>query len=121
MKPLYDREKLERKVDRNRANIKCIKCGEIGFADADICPSCGAKYPLKAIIIDINMQFWSMVRFMVKWAFAAIPAIFLIAFIVSGIMILISVFFGVIGHSIKSYGHNDFGYEDGKLVFRPGK
>lgn len=27
------------------------------------------------IVADIDMPFWSMVHFMVKWAFAAIPAV----------------------------------------------
>ncbi|MEZ9862478.1 hypothetical protein [Vibrio breoganii] len=28
----------------------------------------------KVSIVDINMPFFSMVKFMIKWAFAAIPA-----------------------------------------------
>ena len=42
------------------------------------------------VIKDIQMPFWSMVTFMVKWAFAAIPAIIIIG-------IFIAVFAGVLG------------------------
>ncbi len=30
--------------------------------------------PMKVIVTDFEMSFWSMVFFMVKWAIAAIPA-----------------------------------------------
>lgn len=30
------------------------------------------------VVIDLNMGFWSMVKFMVKWAFASIPALLII-------------------------------------------
>ncbi|WP_218187789.1 TFIIB-type zinc ribbon-containing protein [Pseudomonas sp. NBRC 111135] len=30
------------------------------------------------VVIDLNMNFWSMVKFMVKWAFASIPALLII-------------------------------------------
>ena len=35
----------------------------------------------KVIITDIQMKFWSMVWFMVKWALASIPAFIVLAFI----------------------------------------
>lgn len=35
----------------------------------------------KVVISDIKMPFWSMVVFMVKWAIAAIPAIFILSLI----------------------------------------
>lgn len=39
-----------------------------------------AEYPgaQPVVVIDLNMNFWSMVKFMVKWAFASIPAILII-------------------------------------------
>jgi hypothetical protein len=50
----------------------------------------------RVVIADINMRFGSMVLFMVKWAFAAIPA-FIIIF---GIMfIILSVLLGLLGGS----------------------
>lgn len=43
----------------------------------------------KVIVIDFNMPFWSMVKFMIKWVLASIPALFIIS-ILAG---LLSVFF----------------------------
>ena len=35
----------------------------------------------RVIVTDIHMPFWSMVRFMVKWTVAAIPAIVILVLI----------------------------------------
>lgn len=35
----------------------------------------------QVVVIDFRMSFWSMVKFMVKWAIAAIPALFLLILI----------------------------------------
>jgi len=43
----------------------------------------------KVIITDFKMPFFSMVTFMIKWAFAAIPA-----------MIVISIVFAVLGYGL---------------------
>ena len=40
------------------------------------------------VIKDIQMPFMSMVTFMVKWAFAAIPAIIIITVIIAFIMMI---------------------------------
>lgn len=37
------------------------------------------------IVADIDMPFWSMVRFMVKWAIASIPAILILILIATGV------------------------------------
>jgi len=29
----------------------------------------------RVVVVDIKMPFWSMVKFMVKWSIAAIPAV----------------------------------------------
>ena len=87
MKPLYNRVESDKK-STHKTEIKCLKCGKMGFADEEICPRCGAKYPLKSIIVDFDMRFSSMVYFMVKWAIASIPA-FIILFILSSICIAI--------------------------------
>jgi hypothetical protein len=52
----------------------------------------------EVIIKDIQMPFWSMVTFMVKWAFAAIPAIIIIAIIIAALM---GVFGGLVGVSTQ--------------------
>ena len=35
----------------------------------------------RVVVTDIRMPFWSMVRFMVKWAIAAIPALIILGVI----------------------------------------
>lgn len=45
------------------------------------------------VIVDIKMKFLSMVMFMVKWAFATIPAVIIIAVITWLLFILIGVLF----------------------------
>ena len=37
--------------------------------------------PNEVVIKDINMPFWSMVGFMVKWSIASIPAVLILSFI----------------------------------------
>ena len=32
----------------------------------------------QVVVADVNMPFWSMVVFMVKWAIAAVPAFFIL-------------------------------------------
>ncbi|MFP6775298.1 MAG: hypothetical protein VCA13_00840 [PS1 clade bacterium] len=45
-------------------------------------------------ISDINMPFWSMVVFMVKWAIASIPALFILMFM----FVIFGGLFSFIGH-----------------------
>ena len=37
------------------------------------------REPLQVSVVDVNMPFWSMVVFMVKWTIASIPAFLIIA------------------------------------------
>jgi len=54
------------------------------------------------VISDIKMRFGSMVVFMVKWAFAAIPAII----IVFGVVFLVlSILLGLLGGSAALFQH----------------
>ncbi len=77
---------------------KCKNCGQVVLpyddktTGAKRCPNCEAyigsptniSRPVSEVIIsDINMPFWSMVIFMVKWAFATIPAIIIITIVIS--------------------------------------
>jgi hypothetical protein len=52
-------------------------------------------------VTDLNMPFWSMVRFMVKWAVASIPAFLIL--IVLGIAFWLSV--GAVGSSLTNWTH----------------
>lgn len=42
------------------------------------------------VVVDVKMGFWSMVVFMVKWAFAAIPAMIIVALITALLVALLS-------------------------------
>jgi len=56
---------------------------------------------VKVVVTDIRMPFMSMVTFMVKWALASIPAMFVIAAVGVGLAIagttFLAVFTGVVG------------------------
>ena len=54
------------------------------------------------VVVDIQMRFWSMVVFMVKWAFAAIPALIIIGVIIT----VLSGFFAGVVMSSFSGGSN---------------
>jgi hypothetical protein len=60
-------------------------------------PRAAAPRPqeMRVVITDINMRFSSMIIFMVKWAFAAIPAVIIICIIV---MIVIALGVGLLSH-----------------------
>lgn len=78
---------------------KCPNCNKM-IEDVDACWNCGtnrdgtenenkqafdkAEVEIKngVVITDIQMKFTSMVIFMVKWAFASIPALLIISLIV---------------------------------------
>ena len=89
--------------------ITCSKCGNATNNIADTCAVCGApiihavdtnqrkeipspfvtNIPAQVKIVDIEMTFMSMVTFMVKLVFAAIPAgiiVFVIFAFLTGIM-----------------------------------
>jgi hypothetical protein len=50
----------------------------------------------KVVVTNIRMPFWSMVIFMVKWAFASIPALIILFFVLGLIMTIMMTFFGAI-------------------------
>lgn len=50
--------------------------------------------PVKVIVTDFEMSFWSMVFFMVKWAIAAIPAAIIL---VGTVMFVAGVFAAFLG------------------------
>jgi hypothetical protein len=51
----------------------------------------------EVVVVDIDMPFWSMVRFMIKWAIASIPAIIVLIVLFSLVMALISGLLGGMG------------------------
>jgi len=49
--------------------------------------------PPRVVVTDVDMPFWSMVSFMIKWAFASIPAMIIISAVIGAIFVL----FGTLG------------------------
>ncbi|WP_312388384.1 hypothetical protein [Stutzerimonas nitrititolerans] len=48
------------------------------------------------VVVDVQMRFWSMVVFMVKWSLAAIPALLILMFIVAAIVSVAGVWFATL-------------------------
>ena len=48
----------------------------------------------QVVVTDIQMPFWSMVTFMVKWSFAAIPAMIILFLVTFFLAALFSIFVG---------------------------
>jgi len=66
--------------------INCNECRKEISDLAITCPHCGTPFKQPSIkIADVEMTFMSMVTFMVKLAFAAIPAAIII-FIITGVL-----------------------------------
>lgn len=59
------------------------------------------------VVVDIQMRFWSMVVFMVKWAFAAIPALIIIAVIITIISMFSVGFISGLSSGSKVSSHTD--------------
>jgi uncharacterized membrane protein len=72
----------------------------------------------KVAITDIEMPFVSMVIFMIKWAIAAIPAIIILAVILTFVFSMMSsILLGVVGLSDAiSSSHSASSYSDSKNV-----
>ena len=50
--------------------------------------------PQRISVVDFDMPFGRMVVFMIKWAFAAIPAIIIIWAVVFSFLLILAMFFG---------------------------
>jgi len=51
----------------------------------------------KVIVTDIQMPFWSMVVFMIKWTVASVPALIILSFLVGLVVVLIGALFSGLG------------------------
>jgi hypothetical protein len=56
--------------------------------------------PHRIAVVDLDISFWRMVMILVKWSFAAIPAMIIIG-------IVYSIVFGIIGVALYSLGLRD--------------
>lgn len=52
-------------------------------------------------VTDVNMKFWSMVVFMIKWAFASIPAVIVLAIVFLCVGIVAAITLTALGMSLK--------------------
>jgi hypothetical protein len=48
-------------------------------------------------VADVNIPFGSMVTFMVKWAIASVPAVFIVGFILSAVLVSLAIILGAFG------------------------
>ncbi len=56
----------------------------------------------RVTVTDIDMPFWSMVRFMIKWAVATIPAMIILVVVSVVFGAIAMTFLGVLGASLGS-------------------
>ncbi len=54
----------------------------------------------RVTVTDVDMPFWSMVRFMVKWVVASIPAMILLAAASFGFAVLGMIILAALGQSV---------------------
>lgn len=69
--------------------MNCTACGALVETESAFCSECGIADPLRpprgggerleVVVKDVEMAFGSMVIFVIKWAFASIPAILIFA------------------------------------------
>lgn len=57
----------------------------------------------EVVVVDIDMPFWSMVRFMIKWVIASIPAFIVLMVLFSIVMLLLGALFGGMEHSFMMW------------------
>lgn len=56
----------------------------------------------RVVVTDIDMPFWSMVRFMLKWSIATIPAVFILTAAAFGVVMIGLIILGALGASLNS-------------------
>lgn len=94
--PIKRSTELDQAPRPQKAKItSCAVCGGAVSSVAPSCPHCGHVLRVAASqvsVIDIQMPFWSMVGFMVRWALASLPAIIILATIVIGVLLFLGSF-----------------------------
>lgn len=55
----------------------------------------------RVTVTDVDMPFWSMVRFMLKWAIAAIPAVVILGAVGLILSVIATIALGVIGAGLR--------------------
>jgi hypothetical protein len=67
--------------------------GTVSSADTAICSVSFPSAPQRISVVDFDMPFGRMVVFMIKWAFAAIPALIVILAVVFVCLLIFAAFF----------------------------
>ena len=70
--------------------------GQLTASDA-VSMSNGQSPTVRVTVVDFDMEFWSLVRLMVKAAIAAIPAVIILVFIAMAVAAVLGVVFGLSG------------------------
>lgn len=90
-------------AETQRSPNDCVKCGVNyeGFkrarAGAGRAAAPVVLAPQRVVVADIDMPLGSMVRFMVKWAIATIPAALILIILAWGAIAIFGLLFGVGG------------------------
>jgi hypothetical protein len=75
--------------------MQCQKCERPFFAQDRVTPPpAPLPTPMRVSVINVDMPFRSMVKLMVKWALASVPALILLVAVVSAIGIVAGTLFG---------------------------
>ena len=75
--------------------MQCQKCERPFFAEDRVTPPpAPLPTPMRVSVINVDMPFRSMVKLMVKWALASVPALILLLAVVSTIGIVAGTLFG---------------------------
>jgi hypothetical protein len=56
----------------------------------------------QVVVTDIKMPFWSMVVFIIKWTFAAIPAMIILSAVGAIVFAIFSTFIAALLHNLGS-------------------
>ncbi len=93
-------------AELSRAHLYNIRqATESGSQSSEATPttvSHGGGTTQDVVITNIQMPFWSMVVFMVKWAIAAIPAIIILFIIVTMFIVMSGGFLGILDRVLRA-------------------
>lgn len=87
-------EKIEPKWLQMEASARELAKPEGGF------PSVERR---EVVVTDVRMPFWSMVKFMVKWSIAAIPAMIILSIVLLLVVVSTVVLLGGFGTLMDGY------------------
>jgi hypothetical protein len=57
-----------------------------------------SESPSRVVVVNFDMPFGSMVNFMVKWAFASIPAVIILGIVIAIVILILGMIGSVLRH-----------------------